>query len=227
MNYIADLLGVTFTYQYKQFPELISAVQSDVNTISISVQTDTIAREQFVNFAHFFQTGTVFFIRSDSTLNIRTLADLCGKKVVVLTSTIQVDDVRNQNTQCGGNAITIQTVLTSAEARDAVRNGIAEVGLDDDALISYFTAQSNSQLKAVGQSYNIAPYGILCNKQNSALCCSLVNSINYLIQRGTYQTLFPKYSFKFTQNGICPSRLNLNGLTCASACVPSGGICSS
>ena len=230
MNYIADLLGVTFVYQYKQFSELISAVQNDINTISISVQTDTIAREQFVNFAQFFQTGTAFFIRSDSTLNIRTLADLCGRSVVVLSGTTQEIDVQNQNIQCvaaGSSSITILPVSTIAARRDAVRNGIAEVGLEDDALLAYHIAQSGSQLKVSGTRYNVAPYGILCNKQNSALCCTLVNSINYLIQRGTYQTLFPRYSFNFTQNGICPSRLNLNGSTCASACVPSSGICSS
>ena len=227
MNYISDLIGVKFTYQYKLFTELIPAVQSDTNAISISVQTDTVAREQLVNFAQFFQTGTGFFVRSDSTLNIQTLADLCGRTVVVLTGTIQVNDVQTQNTLCGTNAITIQTVGTGAEARTAVRNGVAQVGLEDDALVAYFTAQSNSELKAVGTPYNVAPYGIVCNKQNSALCCLLVNAINYLIQRGTYQSLFPKYSFTFSRNGICPSRLNLNGSTCAGACVPSGGICPS
>ena len=144
MNYIADLIRVKFTYQYKLFTELIPAVQSDTNAISISMQTDTVAQEQFVNFAQFFQTGTGFFLQSYSTL-------------------------------------TIQTVGTSAKARNAVQNGGAQVGLQDNALIAYFTNQSNTQLKAVDTTYNIAPYGILCNKQNSALCCSLINAINYLI----------------------------------------------
>jgi polar amino acid transport system substrate-binding protein len=227
MNIIANIYGFNFVYQYKQFSDLIPAVQNDKNTISISSQTDTRAREQLVDFADFFRSGTGFIVRSNYNQVINSLSDLCGKTVAVLATSTFQNDVTNQNANCGGNPITIQTFPSTSQAISAVQNGNADVVLDDDVFIPTVISQSNNQLKVSGQSYGVAPYGILCNKQNQALCCLLVNAINYLIQQGIYEQLLNKYSYTYAKNGICPSRLNIDGTTCLSTCTPTNTFCQS
>ncbi|CAF2713956.1 unnamed protein product [Rotaria sp. Silwood2] len=218
---------MSFVYQYTQFAQLISTVQNDKNTISISTQTDTLAREQFVNFAHFFATGTAFLVRSSYGQPINALSDLCGKRVVVQATSIQEIDLKTQNSKCGGNNITIQSVPSRANLINAVQSGTADVAVYDEAPLHVVASQSNNALKVVGQPYDVQPYGILCNQQNSVLCCALVDAINYLIQQGTYEQLLAKYSFSYKNNGVCPSRVNLNGTTCLTTCTPSASYCTS
>ena len=226
MSYIASIYQITFTYKYGQFSQFISTVQNDTNTISISTQTDTTAREQFVNFAQFFATGTSFLLRYNDTTTINNVSDLCGKRVAVVSASIQEIDVKTQNNSCGTNSITLLSVTSITDIVSYVTNGTADVGLNDEASLTYTASQSNNTLKVVGTQYNVQPYGILCNKENAALCCLLVNGINYLITNGTYEILLNKYSFSYKNNGICPSRLNLNGTTCLSTCTPSDSYCS-
>ncbi|UJR11433.1 hypothetical protein I4U23_015613 [Adineta vaga] len=225
MQSIADLYQIKFVYQYAEFSQFISMVQNDINLISISTHTDTIVREEFVNFAHFFKTGVGFFTLSTYTETINGLSDLCGKTVAVLTSSIQEIDVQSQNTKCGSNPITIISVASSTDRLKAIEDGTADVALDDQAVIVAIVQESEGKLKEVGQPYDIQPFGILCNKNNKQLCCALVNAINYLIKKGTYEDILKKYSYSFKNNGICPSQINLNGTSCSSKCTPSDSEC--
>lgn len=226
MNYISDLYQFSFTYQYTDFAQFIPTVASEINTISISTQTDTLAREQLVNFAQFIRTGTAFLVLSSYSGVINSLTDLCGKKVGVISTSIQEDDVKQQNTKCDATKqIQIQSVPSFTDLLGIVQNGTVEVSLYDEAPLTYIVSQSNNQLKVVGQPYDIQPYGIVCNKNNPNLCCMLVNAINYLIKQGTYENLLKKYSFTYKNNGVCPSRVNLAGTTCSSTCTPDQTFC--
>ena len=226
INHIVDLLKIKIKYVYAEFSQFISIVQNDLNTISISSQTDTVGRENFVDFALFFRTGTAFLVLSNYMEPINGLSDLCGKTVGVVATSIQEIDVQKQNTQCGGNSIILKSVQSVTDLIDLVRNGVADVALYDEALFVSIASQSNNQLKVVGVPYDVQPYGILCNKQNPALCCALVNAINYLIQEGTYENLLKAYAFSYKNNGICPSRVNLNnGPSCLSTCTPTNFFC--
>jgi polar amino acid transport system substrate-binding protein len=224
MNSIASITGLSFTYEFQQFSQLIASVQNDTNTISISAEIDTSAREQSVNFAEFTRTATGFIVKSTYNQTINGLSDLCGKIVAVLSGSVQINDAMNQNAKCGGNNITIQIWSTFTEIANAVQSGSANVGLSPEPVLSSFASQSNGQLIVVGQAYDFNTIGILCNKENQALCCLLVNAINYLIKQGTYEQLLNKYSFTYQKYGICPSTINLNQ-TCLSTCAPTNSFC--
>lgn len=225
MNIISYIYDVEFMYEYKDFVDIIPAVQEDENTISISTHTITAARSQLVDFAQFFRTGTGFVVRSDYTEEVKGLKDLCGKKVVVITGSIQEADVDRQTTECGSNSIIKTTVLGTTDLFDAIIGSTADVGLYDEAIIVTAVVESNGALKAVGEVYDVAPYGILCNKKNRGLCCSLVTAINHLVQDGAYKRLLEAYSFSFENNGICPSRINLKGPMCSRRCRPPPFFC--
>ena len=226
INEIAKLLKINFKYEYLQFTQFISAVENNSNTISISYQTDTIAREAFVNFVDFFRYNSRFIVKSSYTATINGLSDLCGKKVVVLVNSTQQSDVVQQNTICGAiNQIIFQAETNITDLIQAVASGSVDVGIFLEQVLAYSASHSHGQLKIVGQPYNFRTSGILCNKGNEALSCSLVNAINYLIKEGTYEQLLEKYSFTYKANGVCPSILNLNGTTCSSTCVPDSSFC--
>jgi polar amino acid transport system substrate-binding protein len=227
MNYIGYIYRINFEYRYALFQDFIPEVQNKTNTISISSQTVTEERMKSVDFAQFFKTGSSFLVQSTYSRTISGLASLCGMIVVVQTGTIQERDVQKQNTQCGVNQITIISVITYTEVVRLIDNGTATVAVYDEALLVTTALQSNGQLKVVGDPYDVQPYGIVCNKKSKVLCCSLVNAINYLINEGIYKELLMKYSFSYRNNGICPSRINLIGVTCESKCQPSKSTCNS
>jgi len=225
MNNIATITGLSFTYQFQGLSQLITSVQNNTDTISISVEADTLAREQLVDFAEYARSASGFIVKSTYNQTINGLSDLCGKIVAVLSGSVQENNAMTQNAECGGNNITIQTWPTFTELVNAVQSGSADVGVSVEAVLLSFAIQSNGQLIIVGQAYNSQIAGILCNKENQALCCLLVNAINYLITQGTYEQLLNKYSLTYQGYGICPSTLNLNGTTCLSSCVPTNSFC--
>ncbi|CAF2876536.1 unnamed protein product [Rotaria sp. Silwood2] len=225
MNLISYLYQIKFQYQYVPFASLITTVQSNVNTISISSQTITLERMKSVDFAQFFKTGTAFIVRSSYGQTITGLGSLCGKTVSVVSATTQYQDVTTQNTMCGANIINIKQFATLAIAINAVSTGAADVAVSDEAALIIAALESNNTLKVVGTPYNVQPYGILCNKMNPELCCALVNAINYLIEEGIYEQLLQRYSFTYANNGVCPSRINLVGSTCSRKCTPTTGQC--
>ncbi|CAF0765400.1 unnamed protein product [Adineta steineri] len=173
MKYIGDIYQINFLYQYGQFSQFVPTVQNNTNIISISTQTDTLAREQLVNFVQFYTSGTGFIVRSTYHQTVNGLNDLCGKTVVVLASSTQESDVQAQNVKCKV-AITMQSVPSISDMINAVQMSAAEVGLYGEAVLKAIARKSNNQLKVVGQIYDIQPRGILCNKRNMPLCCALV-----------------------------------------------------
>ena len=220
LNYIGYIYRVNFQFRYAAFQDFISIVQGDPSVISISSQTVTAERSKSVTFAQYFETGSGFIVRSSYSQTIDGLASLCGKTVAVQSTSIQAQDVQQQSQKCGTNPITIISVAAYSDLINLVVNGTAAVGVQDEALLITSARESGGQLKVVGTPYNVQPYGIVCNKASRGLCCSLVNAINYLIEEGVYGNLLERYSFSPKSNGVCPSRINLQGSVCRRSCVP-------
>ncbi|CAF1365434.1 unnamed protein product [Rotaria sp. Silwood1] len=106
------------------------------------------------------------------------------------------------------------------DAVNLVRNSTADVAIAGEIMLAATVRQFNNQLKLVGGIFNSTIVGIVCNKNKVNLCCALVNAINFLINEGIYKDLLQRYSFNYTNNAICSSRINLQGSTCASMCIP-------
>ena len=225
INLIGFMYGINFQYQYADFVQFIPTVQSNANIISISTMQVTPAREELVDFVQYFKTGSGFIAKSTYAGTVNELGDLCGKKVVVRANVTHQADVEKQNALCGANPITIVVVQTYPELIESVNNGTAEVGVSGVALLITSVRESNNTLKVVGKSYDIAPYGIAINKQNKELSCLFVNAINLLIRKKAYESILNRYSFSFKEFGICPSRMNLNGTTCNTMCLPKVNQC--
>ena len=201
-------------------------MQSNPNIISIGFQTDSVAREVFVNFVDFIRYSFGFIVKSSYTGTINSLSDLCGKTVVSIANSTPQIDITQQNTLCGvNNQITFIGVSNITDIVKTVESGNNIIGAFIEPIVAYYASHSNGQLKLVNAVYHPATGGILVNKGNPALSCLLVDAINYLIRDGTYGQLLSNYSLTYATNGVCPSRLNLNGTTCLPACVPDNSCC--
>ena len=192
INYIGFIYQIEFQYKYAAFSDLISTVQNNTNYISISSFFDTLARQEFVDFVDFFRSGSIFIVRSTYNQTINSLGDLCGKTVVIRAGTVQQKQVIAQNTTCGANEIQIVVVITIVDLIAAVQNGTGDVGLANQASLTTAVRASNNELKVVGTPYDIAPFGIACNKQNKLVSCAFASAVNYLIRIGIYEILLPR-----------------------------------
>ena len=220
MNLISFIYRIDFKYKYVNPEDLIPTVSNQTYTVSITNQAITDDRIELVSFAQFFKAGATFIAKSTYKKNIKNVTDLCGQKVVVITATIQEKVLQATQNSCAQKNITIISVTTFTEFIAIVMNGTASLGFQDEPVLVTAVRDSNGQLKIAGDIFYDTTRGILCNKDNQPLCCILVNAINYLIKEGFYKKLLETYSFSYKNNGICPSRINLNGTTCRSECVP-------
>lgn len=225
MNLIGSIYRIQFNYQYVDVVDLISTVQNHTRTISITHQAITEDRMKSVNFVQFFRAGVVFIAKSSYSNSINQLTDVCGKKVAVINATLQKLVLEKTQNSCAQNPIKIVSVISFPYLLQLVSNGTAELGFQDEPVLQRAVIESNGQLKILGNTYYVTPRGILCNKHNQPLCCILINAMNYLINAGLYEQLLERYSFSYRKNGICPSRLNLEGTTCRAQCVPSPSMC--
>jgi len=202
---IGQELGLTFAFSNASFDSIIPSLGNRFD-LGMSSFTDNKKREQTVDMVDYFSAGTSFMVKSDSTLNPSSVADLCGKSVAVEKGTTQLDDVTAQKKKC---KLDILAFPDQNAANLALQSGRAEVVLADSPVNAYAAKQSNGQFKIVGQVYGTAPYGIAVPKggKYAGLADAIKLALEDLKSKGVYDQILQKWGIQagavssFTVNG--------------------------
>ena len=198
-------LGLTFDFTNAAFASIISSLGTRYD-LGMSSFTDNKDREKVVDMVDYFSAGTSFMVKSDSSLNPSTVADLCGKKIAVEKGTTQLDDVTAQKKKC---ALTMLAFPDQNGANLALESGRADVVLADSPVNAYAAKQSNGQFKIVGQVYGTAPYGIAVPKggKYAGFADAIKLALEDLKSKGVYDQIMKKWGIEageissFTING--------------------------
>lgn len=198
-------LGLTFQFSNVSFDSIIPSLGNRFD-LGMSSFTDNKKREQTVDMVDYFSAGTSFMVKSDSSLNPSTVADLCGKSVAVEKGTTQLDDVTAQKKKCN---LTILAFPDQNAANLALQSGRAQVVLADSPVNAYAAKQSNGQFKIVGQVYGTAPYGIAVPKGGKyvGFADAIKLALEDLKTKGVYDQIMQKWGIQagaissFTLNG--------------------------
>jgi polar amino acid transport system substrate-binding protein len=188
---IGDVLGVKFEFSNLVFDSILPALGSRFD-LSMSSFTDTKEREQQVDMVDYFSAGTSFFGPSDSTLDPKGPADLCGRTVAVEKGTTQLDDVTAQKKKC---KLTILAFPDQNQANLAVSSGRADVSMSDSPVAAYIAEKSDGKLKLIGEAYATAPYGIPVPKDpaHAGLAEAISLALQELHDNGTYMKILEKW----------------------------------
>ncbi|MGW3405502.1 transporter substrate-binding domain-containing protein, partial [Streptomyces zhihengii] len=143
--------------------------------------------------------------------NIKSLDDLCGKKVAVQRGTIYHDTFKAQAETCkkdGKGALTIEAFDTDAEAQTRVKSGGAVADLNDYPVAAHIakTAGGGNDFEVAGGQTDAGPFGIAVNKDNTQLRDALKDALNAIIENGEYQKVLEKWDV--TNSAVTEATIN-------------------
>lgn len=197
-------LGVEVDFASTDRGSLVGEVMDgrvDVAAAGLSV---TAARGRYVDFVEYLTAGSVVTVPAANPGHIRSAADLCGKKVAVVTGTTAAASLT-----AGGCAGTpVQTVVDSSpvDALESVRTGVADASFTDFPSADHVARQPNSHLAIVGRQVDPAPYGFAVGKQDSQLRQALKAALDAVIDDGTYRQIVAKYHL--TSGAVSAARVD-------------------
>jgi polar amino acid transport system substrate-binding protein len=193
---LAKALGTTLVVRFEfgnaDFSKVIAMVVNEETDLGISAITDTKEREQDVDFVTYFSAGTSIVVQRGNPHGITDVKDLCGKKVAVEESTVQVDRLARAQGNCPGTPIIVDQYPQNSDALLQLRTGRVAAVLNDFPPASYLVSEPRTkahyQLASTAQ-YEPGLYGIAVNKQEVALRDVLKDAMNELIRSGEYTTV--------------------------------------
>ena len=195
---LGQVMGLELKLSNVPFDSILAGIEAGKYDLGMSSFTDTKEREQQVDFVTYLTAGTSFFEKADAPSNVKTLADLCGKKVAVQKGTTQADDAEAQSKKCvkdGDAKVDLLVYPDQNGANNALISGRAQVGMADSPVAAYQVQKTKGELKLTGEDYGEAPYGIATPK-DSGLAEPILAALEKLIEGGQYEAILKKWGLE-------------------------------
>lgn len=203
-------LGVTFKFESGTFNTLVGSMQTGRTDMVMSSLTDTKSRQEGldekgaktgagVDFVDYFSASTGILVKKGNPQGIKTLDDLCGKKVAVQRGTTYEQSAKDQSEKCkaaGKGEIAIESFDTDAEAQTRVKAGGAVADLNDSPVAAYIaqTAGGGNDFEAIANPTDAGLFGIAVDKKNTELRDALKAALDAIIKDGSYKAALDKWN---------------------------------
>ena len=155
--------------------------------------TDTLEREEKVDFVTYFEAGTLWAQRTGSSVDPDAA---CGLKIGVTYASIQeTEEIPAKSDQCvaaGVSPIDKVVYTRQDELTAALIEGEVEAMSADSPVTGFAIKLSGGQLEPAGEMFDTAPYGWPVAK-GSGLAESLRQALEHLMQTGEYKTIATKW----------------------------------
>jgi ABC-type amino acid transport substrate-binding protein len=189
MNAIARTLGLTPDYRETAFDSIIPSVRADNFDVGASSFTDTVDREQKVDFVTYFQAGNLWARRTGTSVDPSAA---CGLKIGVAQGGLQESkEIPAKSDACVGAGLSPIDMVVFTRQDDLTKALVAgEVdAMSADSPVTGFAVKlSAGALEAAGEVTDSASYGWPVAK-GSGLAESLKQGLQHLMQTGEYRTI--------------------------------------
>jgi polar amino acid transport system substrate-binding protein len=176
---------------------IVPAILSKRFDMTISGINDDPELEKQVDVIDYMYDATTIMTIKDNPLGIKTMADLCGKKVAVPVGTFQGRMVEAASAKCA-TPINIMSIPKMPDVLQAVRTGRADATVNGYATSVYTTANQTGRgvgLQALPDVRLAVGYlGMLVSKDNPQLRDTVVASLQHMVDSGAYETIMKKWS---------------------------------
>jgi polar amino acid transport system substrate-binding protein len=190
---VAAKLGLTPEYQVSKFDNIIPSVTGGKADIGQSSFTDTIEREEQVDFVNYYTAGIQWASAAGNDVDPN---NACGLKVAVQATTYEdTDEVPAKSEACvaaGKPAIEKLQFDTQDAATNAVALGQADALSADSPVTLYAIAKNKDKLQAAGETFDVAPYGIVVAK-DSELTKAIQAALQSMVDDGSYQAILDEW----------------------------------
>ncbi|GGW04559.1 hypothetical protein GCM10010230_42350 [Streptomyces narbonensis] len=207
---LSKQLGVKFAFESGTFDTLLTSLTTGRTNVVMSSMTDTKARQEGlddkgqktgsgVDFVDYFSASTGILVKKGNPENIKSLDDLCGKKLAVQRGTTYEQAAKDQAAKCekdGKPKLTFESYPTDAEAQTRVKAGGAVADLNDSPVAAYIaqTAGGGNDFDAIANKTDAGLFGIAVDKKNSQLRDALKEALDAAIKDGSYKAALDKWN---------------------------------
>ena len=184
----------------------IPLLQNGTVDIECGSTTNNSDRAKQVAFAiNYFYTGTRFLVKAGS--DVKSLADLKGKRVVSTSGTTNYQVLRRVNAE-NNLDFTLLAAKDHAESALLVQQDRAlAFGMDDILLYGLRASSTNpAEFAVVGDAIQVEPYAIMLRKDDPAFKKLVDDTLAGLMKSGEFEVLYKKWF----QSPIPPKGINLN-----------------
>lgn len=189
MNAVTGVLGLKAVYQESDFEKIIPAIQGGSFDIGMSSFTDSVQRQEQVDFVDYFSAGIRWAQKIGRDIDPN---HACGLRVGVQRTTVEdTDEVPAKSEACvaaGKDPIRIVKFDSQDQVVNAALLGQVDALSADSPVTAYAVKKTDGQLEEVGPLFDAAPYGWPVVK-GSALGPALRDALQYLIDNGQYETI--------------------------------------
>lgn len=198
VNEAAKRLGLTVKWDVIQFTAGIPGVESGRYDFYLSAMADTKKREGVVNFISYSQEGSGVIVPKGNPLGIKTMEDLCGKRVAIVTGSLFPEIVDKLNKTCASPVILSETADQTGPYL-AVASGQADATMNTYGVSNYTmkTAtegiQTQLELSPV-PLFAPANQGIAFSKSQTDLMAAVGGAMQAMKEDGSYQKIMDKWS---------------------------------
>jgi polar amino acid transport system substrate-binding protein len=175
---------------------IVPAVLSKRFDMTISGINDDVELEKQVDVIDYMFDATTIMTIKGNPLGIKSMEDLCGKKVAVPVGTFQARLVEVASAKCA-TRMTIMSIPKMPDVLQAVRTGRADATVNGYATSVYTT--ENQTGKGVGLQalpdvrLAVGYLGMLTSKDNPDLRDAVIASLQHMVDSGAYKAIMEKW----------------------------------
>ncbi|MGW5383811.1 ABC transporter substrate-binding protein [Nocardia sp. NPDC003963] len=189
MDAVTAVLGIRARYAESAFEKIIPAVQAGTYNIGMSSITDSLEREEQVDFVTYFSAGVQWAQRTGHPVDP---GNACGKRVAVQATTVEhIDEVPAKSEACiaaGQDPIIIDAFDEQSAVTNALVLGQVDAMSADSPVTAYAIRQTDGKIEPAGPVFDSAPYGWAVAK-GSPLAPVLRDAVQYLMDNGQYRQI--------------------------------------
>jgi len=193
INAVSKTLGLIPEYREFLFGDIMPAVQRGDIDIGMSSVTDTLERQEMVDFVTYFEAGTLWAQRAGSGIDPNAACGLrIGMTPGTTHETVEIPAKSDQCVAAGLPPVEAVVYPRQDELTAAVINGEIDAMSSDSPVTGFAIKGSNGALEPAGEIFDPAPYGWPVQK-DSPLAESLRQAMEHVISTGEYKAIATKW----------------------------------
>lgn len=207
---IAKEMGVKVEWQEIAFAQMLPSLQTGRVDLVMAGMSDLPTRRELQDFVDYLKTGAQFYTSAANAKEIKSTADLCGKKVGASRSTNwpkQIAAWSDENCVAKGKpAINVVGTEGSVDARTQLKGGRIDAGVQGSETLTYLQSQEPNTYVLLGSTFTTSLAGIPVLKTDPKLRDAVYEALLSLQKKGVYDALLAKYDIK--ANVLKPASIN-------------------
>ncbi len=193
---IAQRMGLQAKIVTTKFDTIVDDEAARRFDVVISALFITAERQKKVDFVPYFKAGESLLVQAGNPLNIKSLADLCGRNVGVQTGTAEQDELKTASDACvkaSKPAINVTVLQDQTAVIQLLANHRVVATYQDTPVTDYYNKLHPGQFTVGGVVVNFITEGILVRKGDTSMFNAIQTAFDQLKANGTYHSLILKW----------------------------------